>query len=1326
MLIFLRVAAAREVYGVEVDPHESAEQVRRFLAARVPGLRIRALLYGGRMLNNDRLSLADYNVQKEAVIVVMGSQAPPPEEEAAAPRRDAPPPQPQLMREDSDGGEALLEVENALDLPLKIRRQITEQAVQFGDAVLLRVLEVSGVPEVSLASTWNPSLLVSFRNQLVSSHVRHKVSRLEFGDTTFGVVAGSPGADHIVDLGYGPIDAGAHSAARQPDAKEAAARRALSESLEAAGNMITVALSHSPGFCAPDLCLGHVQLDVRRIPRGTAEERTVRLVDGGGHMRVSVERHPLTSKELRDALAGLVAEERPLSRTRMRRFGVRLEHFRGQAPFEARAAPAPADAGADEEEDVDAVEAAAAAMSVLELAALPPARAAALSVPRRNPALRQLVQLLGDPLSGLGNLARRSRRTLDKVAAILVSQGAVVTRDAPSSAVMLCNANLDGEPGAAADLFRAVQALSGGLVRWVRPLVAGPAGRASTVLVSLKTTEAAVSLLLALQGRMFRGEPLQAAFASEGDGPGGVIAPRVLLRNSVGSAVTGVRLAGFALVSGPHAPGRMPASALAELALGEAPATVMAGGSVAGWTPSLVVLPSRQSRRARSGGHLAVWHTSTGRGGAAPFAQLERHMLRADPVGDWSLRVAGNSPVTNGGQLFYFRWADPILARQWAEALAELEHEEAAARGGNGNGGDGGGGNGRRVKSGAAKRRARRQRLKKQKQRAKAAAEALAVAGDPALVVGAAGGAAAGEQGDEGGADGDEWKAPELPPVADLGALAVTVRCRGCGGAEARLDAVLVRHALDGREALTADGEAAECRRCLAETALEASRGQSDPGEFFERFSLPDAQELLPPDALGDLNSHMTRHLVRAGDEFVECPKAGCGASFEYDPQAGHETRELGLDRRALTADAQRHFVTRRLLCRDCKTSFCRDCREVPYHSGFNCEDFRVFRDSPSCRFCGVGLMKGRNWAGVGPDDGPLHNVCDADECVASRDSACPEWASCDVPGHPCPGSRSCGASHAAAAGHCPPCLNPSCAPARSAAGVMADSESLCGICALEDLSASPVVAFGCGHAFHLRCVLERLAHPDGLRINFRHADCPLCNVPLASSHPALAPQLEALAAEREQFMRAVAEVAVAEGLKDDPKVKEFGDDPVAMGVAVFVMYRCFKCKEPYYSGRAECQAAGGDGHAADALKASDLKCFSCGGFTSLTSCKNKKHEASYVFKCRFCCSPAEWSCFNNVRMCEYCHSHDPWGRHKGTAEGQAERAKCPPTGASKCPMGLHPSMHKNYAGGENPESYELIISCGDCDRAAWERTKAAREAAADGGDGEEDEKKEE
>jgi hypothetical protein len=39
-----------------------------------------------------------------------------------------------------------------------------------------------------------------------------------------------------------------------------------------------------------------------------------------------------------------------------------------------------------------------------------------------------------------------------------------------------------------------------------------------------------------------------------------------------------------------------------------------------------------------------------------------------------------------------------------------------------------------------------------------------------------------------------------------------------------------------------------------------------------------------------------------------------------------------------LTANMAKHYAENRFQCQKCKTEQCKNCKEVPYHLGFNCK----------------------------------------------------------------------------------------------------------------------------------------------------------------------------------------------------------------------------------------------------------------------------------------------------------------------------------------------------------------------------------------------------
>lgn len=116
-------------------------------------------------------------------------------------------------------------------------------------------------------------------------------------------------------------------------------------------------------------------------------------------------------------------------------------------------------------------------------------------------------------------------------------------------------------------------------------------------------------------------------------------------------------------------------------------------------------------------------------------------------------------------------------------------------------------------------------------------------------------------------------------------------------------------------------------------------------------------------------------------------------STHDHQSEAEHITKEMGLDQRPLSSDAQTHYLQNRFRCRSCMicvvfsfsqgsllscvglAAFCLSCHVTPYHLGFSCDEYgrdsscfllicdalhryQQYLRSPKCRFCSVGVME--------------------------------------------------------------------------------------------------------------------------------------------------------------------------------------------------------------------------------------------------------------------------------------------------------------------------------------------------------------------------------
>jgi E3 ubiquitin-protein ligase MYCBP2 len=120
-------------------------------------------------------------------------------------------------------------------------------------------------------------------------------------------------------------------------------------------------------------------------------------------------------------------------------------------------------------------------------------------------------------------------------------------------------------------------------------------------------------------------------------------------------------------------------------------------------------------------------------------------------------------------------------------------------------------------------------------------------------------------------------------------------------------------------------------------------------------------------------------------------------------------------------------------------------------------------------------------------------------------------------------------------------------------------------------------------------------------------------------------------------------ERAKHEGLDKEARLNIPGD-PYYQNLQKWAMYKCayyqcFKCKTAYFGGMKDCIQAQQEGQV---YKPEELVCSKCsadalGAHAGITNCK--KHGTDYIeFKCKFCCSIAQWFCWGNTHFCEPCH----------------------------------------------------------------------------------------
>ena len=155
------------------------------------------------------------------------------------------------------------------------------------------------------------------------------------------------------------------------------------------------------------------------------------------------------------------------------------------------------------------------------------------------------------------------------------------------------------------------------------------------------------------------------------------------------------------------------------------------------------------------------------------------------------------------------------------------------------------------------------------------------------------------------------------------------------------------------------------------------------------------------------------------------------------------------------------------------------------------------------------------------------------------------------------------------------------------------------------------------------------------------------------------------------------------EGLDKDPRLKDPKDKYFnkleEFGMTRISYYMCFKCRNPYFGGLKACENMNEINEKYDEK---DLMCGSC-SMIGVEQCK--KHGKDFIeFKCKFCCTIAQWFCWGKTHFCDSCHSRQSKGDYL-TSKRLSELPKCP--GKSKCPLKIeHP-----------PNGNEFPLGCAMC-----------------------------
>eukprot|EP01064_Diplonema_japonicum_P033703 TRINITY_DN6729_c0_g1_i1.p1 TRINITY_DN6729_c0_g1~~TRINITY_DN6729_c0_g1_i1.p1 ORF type:complete len:617 (+),score=49.20 TRINITY_DN6729_c0_g1_i1:107-1957(+) len=417
------------------------------------------------------------------------------------------------------------------------------------------------------------------------------------------------------------------------------------------------------------------------------------------------------------------------------------------------------------------------------------------------------------------------------------------------------------------------------------------------------------------------------------------------------------------------------------------------------------------------------------------------------------------------------------------------------------------------------------------------------------------------------------------------------------------------------------------CKKCLKEhVKQQAARGGTTmgsvccPAECTANITAYDLLNFLSReeyDAL--LASEITQFVEESNGAFVNCPH--CEMLFERLAGTANCSKVFAkeIGGRILSQKYYEHYVHHRLRCPSCDTEFCGSCCVTPYHLGNTCVEYQDLSEATLCRFCDRAVATPPDFM-VSPRK-RKPQICDSVECEAYQTDACSKTLPC---GHPCPGIAN--------EQTCPPCFIKNC-PTNPAK----DGSAWCSICYVGELRSAPCTVLKCGHIFHYKCVTKQLLQKwPGARISFGFMSCPECSAEI--SHPGLVDILKDLVAFRCEVRNGASLRLSHEGLDKDPAVSSpegvFYENAPGYAEAILSYYQCYVCERPYFGGIKRCEDIQDD---QGKYNPSELVCATCVPFRELKSCRI--HGSEFIeYKCKFCCSVAQWFCWGTTHFCISCH----------------------------------------------------------------------------------------
>lgn len=253
---------------IDLPVGSTVKDLKQYTRCLHPYTTISRVLFGGKVLSDDTKALAEYGVYKECTVQLMLKK---------------------VQSESEKMDQSMIKMIRER----RLKRAHTEDDIQFGDAIVLRLIQARNLMQFD--NNTNPYTVLQYDGQIQRGAVRKHTNNPVYNET-FGffveMLTGSPKTEAI-----------------------------------------QIGIYHHDFDTQQDKPMGTFQLKVDDLPRNKQVDHFCKLDSGSGEVFLSIRRAPIVSPELAITLKKIIAIQTPWTKQMLQKHQVSLYHFLGSQPW---------------------------------------------------------------------------------------------------------------------------------------------------------------------------------------------------------------------------------------------------------------------------------------------------------------------------------------------------------------------------------------------------------------------------------------------------------------------------------------------------------------------------------------------------------------------------------------------------------------------------------------------------------------------------------------------------------------------------------------------------------------------------------------------------------------------------------------------------------------------------------------------------------------------------------------------------------------------------------------------------------------------------------